>query len=985
MNIRWSGSLLFCCVVACYLVLGHGSAKLASANNCTPGRSVDRAFWVDVVQKLENPSINGDPMFAVEAILEWMPFEGTSACWNPLGSTQVSSGATNFNSVGVKNYATREAGIEATAVTLNYGIYRPIRKMLARQEFNEAELRQAIRCWVRGCNGTGHGYADSLIPVWRNLYQSYTSCSDAAEFVHQSEYPIVFPRRPFSIFFEVRNTGTCTWKPGDYYLAHAGGATLGAGSRYELQQEVLPNQVARFTITDMQALLGLDLQYRTEWELRHGEQFFGPDMHILVTVVSSSDSDNSPENANTLPINSLQNHTIFPADDVDWFRFDLNNQSGILLKTDVNGDEDTRLWLFDSSLRQIDYNDDYDSGQLFSVILRRCGGDALPAGTYYAKVDEYGNDDEISYSIELRTETCSSPDSSAETEGDAGNNRNNSTPLYPNAPQTHSIMPATDIDWFQFTLDDLSAINMETSGNNGDTRLWLYSNSDEIAYNDDSDSSLFSLINLSCENALSPGTYYVKVDSYQNANIVPNYTLSLDVATCHTAQNNPDDNPQNAIPLSTNTPQSHTISPASDVDWFQFRLNESSGILLKTNTDGDTRLWLFDSNLSQVDYNDDYGDGDYFSVILRQCGNDPLPAGVYYAKVDEYDNDDEIAYSIELETRPCADASASNNNVSNAACSPPTLLEPIDGATIHSGSLRWTYNCELAENEFFDVRIWRPGEPHYGVTWTKEPFYAAAAGYGYGVFYWSIAVVRGRDGNPESFVTSEAPPWSYTVAQPGAPVGGGSSNNNSGGNSSPGGSGSGASGSGSSGRSSGSFFPDVPPSHEFYTYIQRLYQVGAVDGFSDGTYRPNTYATRGDVAAVIIRSIGQYRRYTDGRQTFSDVPPSHSFYHYVERLYELGITRGFGDGTYRPNESVARSALAALIVRARGDDHYTYSCAPHFPDVACSNDFYNSIERLYRIFNARGIGLGYSDGSFRPDEPITRGGMAKFIVVGLDL
>lgn len=857
--------------------------------------------------------------------------------------------------------------------------------MLARQEFNEAELRQAIRCWVRGCNGTGYGYADSLIPIWRNIYQSYTSCSDAAAFVRQSEYPIVFPRRPFSIFFEVRNSGSCTWKPGDYYLAHAGGATLGAGSRYELQQEVLPNQVARFTITDMQALLRLDLQYRTEWKLRHREQFFGPDMHIIVTVVSSSDSDNSPENANTLPINSLQNHTIFPADDVDWFRFDLNNQSGILLKTDVNEDEDTRLWLFDSSLRQIDYNDDYDSAQLFSVILRRCGEDALPAGTYYAKVDEYGNDDEISYSTELRAETCSSPTRERETEGDAGNDRNNSTPLYSNAPQTHSIMPATNIDWFQFTLDDLSAINLETSGNNGDTRLWLYSNSDEIAYNDDSDSSLFSQINLSCENALSPGTYYVKVDSYQNANIVPNYTLSLDVATCHTAQNNPDDNPQNAIPLSTNTPQSHTISPASDVDWFQFRLNESSGILLKTNTDGDTRLWLFDSNLNQVDYNDDYGDGDYFSVILRQCGNDPLPAGVYYAKVDEYDNDDEIAYSIELETSPCADASASNNNVPNVACSPPTLLEPVDGAIIHSGSLRWTYNCELAENEFFDVRIWRSGQPHYGVTWTKEPFYAAATGHGYGVFHWSIAVVRGRDGNPESFVTSEAPPRSYTVAQPGAPVGGGSSNSNSGGNSSPGTSGSGTSGTGSSGSGSGNFFTDVSLSHEFYTYIQRLYQVGAVDGFSDGTYRPNIYATRGDVAAIIVRSIGQYRRYTDGRQTFSDVPPSHPFYHYVERLYELDITRGFGDGTYRPNESVTRSALATLIVRARGDDHYTYSCAPHFPDVACDSSFYNSIERLYRIFNARGIGLGYSDGSFRPDESITRGGMAKFIVVGLDL
>jgi hypothetical protein len=57
------------------------------------------------------------------------------------------------------------------------------------------------------------------------------------------------------------------------------------------------------------------------------------------------------------------------------------------------------MWLYNSSLTQLEYSDDYGAGY-FSRIDRLCDVDALPAGTYYVKVDEYGNDEEIpSYDI----------------------------------------------------------------------------------------------------------------------------------------------------------------------------------------------------------------------------------------------------------------------------------------------------------------------------------------------------------------------------------------------------------------------------------------------------------------------------------------------------------------------------------------------------------------------------------------------------------
>ena len=94
--------------------------------------------------------------------------------------------------------------------------------------------------------------------------------------------------------------------------------------------------------------------------------------------------------------------------------------------------------------------------------------------------------------------------------------------------------------------------------------------------------------------------------------------------------------------------------PASDVDWVQFTLSADSEVLLETSgSGGDTRMWLYDSNLNQIEFDDDDGNG-VFSFIDRSCGVDSLPAGTYYVKVDEYENDDEIdSYSIQLNVSQC--------------------------------------------------------------------------------------------------------------------------------------------------------------------------------------------------------------------------------------------------------------------------------------------------------------------------------------------
>jgi PKD repeat protein/murein DD-endopeptidase MepM/ murein hydrolase activator NlpD len=107
-----------------------------------------------------------------------------------------------------------------------------------------------------------------------------------------------------------------------------------------------------------------------------------------------------------------QTHNIAPVTDVDWVTLELSAPAAISLETSGSTASDTQLWLYDSNLTQIEYDDDGGTDR-YSLIDRVCGVDELPAGTYYIKVDEYGNNDEIpSYDLSFDiTQLCALPPS----------------------------------------------------------------------------------------------------------------------------------------------------------------------------------------------------------------------------------------------------------------------------------------------------------------------------------------------------------------------------------------------------------------------------------------------------------------------------------------------------------------------------------------------------------------------------------------------
>jgi N-acetylneuraminic acid mutarotase len=110
--------------------------------------------------------------------------------------------------------------------------------------------------------------------------------------------------------------------------------------------------------------------------------------------------------------------------------------------------------------------------------------------------------------------------------------------------------------------------------------------------------------------------------------------------------------------------------------------------------------------------------------------------------------------------------------------------------------------------------------------------------------------------------------------------------------------------------------------------------------------------------------------------TFSDVNPPDYFYVPVMYLACHGVISGYSDGTFRPYNNTTRGQLSKIIVLAEGWPIDTTG-GPHFSDVPTTHTFYTFIETAYN----RGIISGYSDGTFRPGNDVTRGQLCKIIVL----
>jgi subtilase family serine protease len=179
----------------------------------------------------------------------------------------------------------------------------------------------------------------------------------------------------------------------------------------------------------------------------------------------------------------------------------------------------------------------------------------------------------------------------------------------------------------------------------------------------------------------------------------------------------------------------------------------------------------------------------------------------------------------------------------------------------------------------------------------------------------------------------------------------------------------------------GAAFLDVPTSNFFYNEIGKLSARGVTLGCGAGNYCPDATVTRGQMAAFIIRALGDFNPPTPASQRFLDVPPSNTFYAFIDELAARGITLGCGGGNYCPDAPVTREQMAAFIIRALGDFNPPTPTSQRFLDVPPTNVFYAFIDQMAILQ----ITLGCGGGNYCPSDPVTRAQMAAFLVRAFQL
>ncbi|KYD31174.1 S-layer homology domain-containing protein [Parageobacillus toebii] len=164
----------------------------------------------------------------------------------------------------------------------------------------------------------------------------------------------------------------------------------------------------------------------------------------------------------------------------------------------------------------------------------------------------------------------------------------------------------------------------------------------------------------------------------------------------------------------------------------------------------------------------------------------------------------------------------------------------------------------------------------------------------------------------------------------------------------------------------GVFFKDLD-NHWAKDSIQRLVDLGIIKGYEDGTFRPENKVTRAQFVAMVVRMMGYKPQ--EQAQSFVDVPKSHWAYPIVQAAIENGILiRNEYNQNFEPDKSLTRQEMGMIIAR-------TLRLKPEDPSILSFKDkdkITHGKELLAAVVKARLI-TGHSDGTFGPNETLTRG------------
>lgn len=182
-------------------------------------------------------------------------------------------------------------------------------------------------------------------------------------------------------------------------------------------------------------------------------------------------------------------------------------------------------------------------------------------------------------------------------------------------------------------------------------------------------------------------------------------------------------------------------------------------------------------------------------------------------------------------------------------------------------------------------------------------------------------------------------------------------------------------------------FPDVSTLHPKCTQIEYLQSKRVMNGYSDGSFKPGGYLTRGQLAKIMVLAFNMSSEQSSHK--FPDVNSDNKFAGYIDILYSKQIVSGYSDGLFRPDQFVTRAEYFKYLYNSLNQsnpglisENWGYSSVESFNDVPFSNKFSNYINVLHRTID---LDTDNNSHQIYPENFITREDASDFLARAMKL
>ncbi len=169
-------------------------------------------------------------------------------------------------------------------------------------------------------------------------------------------------------------------------------------------------------------------------------------------------------------------------------------------------------------------------------------------------------------------------------------------------------------------------------------------------------------------------------------------------------------------------------------------------------------------------------------------------------------------------------------------------------------------------------------------------------------------------------------------------------------------------------------FNDVDSESVLGQSIYKLVNAGVLNGYTDGTFRPNNPLTRAELCKIVNLVFNYTEAAADN---FTDVSANDWFYSYVAIAKKAGYITGHGDGTFKGNDYLTREQACAIITRVT--ELFDLTMSETITDTV--SDW--AVPYVNKVVSNRLMPLE-AGGKFRATENITRGELTSVMALFVD-